>query len=192
MIIDHLLKRSPRERWIMAGALLAMVILASYLSAVSPSLQALAAAQGDLQTIQTNLGLQQRQLDWLRGETTASKKTLAQLQDVPCPWVPVDKADAVLQDLQSQAANLGLTVRSVVRERVIRMKMKEAPVAQLFVRLEMVGPHAGAMEMLRRLSKGPLSVGLEELSIRGSDEPPYDVDVMVLVRLPILEGTNHG
>jgi hypothetical protein len=48
------------------------------------------------------------------------------------------------------------------------------------------------MEMLRRLSKGSLAVGLEELSIVGSDEPPYDVLVMLLVRMPVLEGGGHA
>jgi type II secretory pathway component PulM len=192
MIIDRLLKRSPRERWILTAAFLALVIVACYVAAVAPSLEALTGARNDLHTIQTNLELQQRQLNWLRAETAASKKALAKLQDVPCPWVPATKADAVIQEFQKQAADLGLSVRSVTRERVVTMKLKDAPVALLFVRLEMSGSHASVMEILRRLSKGPLAIGLEELSIRGSDEPPYDVGVMVLVRLPVLEGANNG
>lgn len=192
MITERLLKRTPRERWVLAAVLLSLVGLACYLSAVAPSLQALAGAKSDLDTIQTSLELQQRQLNWLRAETEASKKALDQLKDVPCPWVPAAKADAVLQNLQKQASDLGLTVRSIVRERMTPMRMKDAPVSMLYVRLELSGPHAGIMEMLRRLSKGSLAVGLEELSLSGSDDPPYDVLVIVLIRMPVLEGGSHA
>jgi len=192
MITERLLKRSPRERWVLTGVLLVLVVLGCYLSAIAPSLQTLGGARNDLDTVQTSLELQQRQLNWLRAETDASKKTLAQLQDIPCPWVPTAKADTVIQGLQRQAGDLGLTVRSIVRERLTGMKLKDAPVSMLYVRLELSGPHASVMEMLRRLSKGSLAVGLEELSISGSDEPPYDVLVMLLVRIPVLEGGGHA
>jgi Tfp pilus assembly protein PilO len=192
MITEHLLKRTRRERWVLAGVLLALVVLAGYLSAIAPSLRSLDGVRSDLQTVQSSLDLQKRQLDWLRNETESSKKTLAQLKDVPCPWVPASKADAVIQDLQKQAAELSLSVRSILRERTTGMKLKDAPVALLFVRLEFTGPHASVMEMLRRLSKGSLAVGLEEISIKATDDHPYDVEVMLLVRLPVLEGANNA
>jgi len=194
MILEYLLKRSRRDRLILAGAALAVILLAGYVVAVGPSLASLSGARSDLETVQAGLDLQRRQLDWLRTETEARQKTLAQLQDAPCPWISADKVDGVLEELQKAAADLGLTVRAVIREHSepVRIKEGETQVALLAVRMELSGPYASVAELLRRLGKGPMAVGLQELSIKSADEPPYDVEVALVVRLPVVEGAKHA
>ncbi|HUU09431.1 MAG TPA: type II secretion system protein GspM [Phycisphaerae bacterium] len=190
MLVEFLVKRPVRERYALGGIVVVLVAVGCYTAGIQPALSAMARHEDDLQTTEKVLGLQQRQLNLLRAETKASQKTLDDLKDLPCPWVPTEQADMVLQGFQKEAADLGLSVRSVVRESVTGIQLKDAPrqVSVLLVRLELHGPYASVMEMFRRLSKGALAVGLEELSVKGSDEPPYDVDVVLRVRMPVVEG----
>lgn len=190
MLVEFLVKRPVRERYALGGIVAVLVAVGCYTAGIRPALSEMARYEDDLQTTQKVLALQQRQLNLLRAETKASQQTLDNLKDLPCPWVPAEQADVVLQGLQKEAADLGLSVLAVVRESVTGMRLKDAPqeVSVLLVRLELHGPYASVMEMFRRLSKGALAVGLEELSVKGSDEPPYDVDVVLRVRMPVVEG----
>ena len=142
---------------------------------------------------QSGLELQQRQLTVLRAETNACNRTLKTLEGIPCPWVAVDQADAVVQQWQKDAESLGLKVRSVVRERQTPMRLKgTTSVSLLVVKLEFHGSYANVMKMLARLEEGPTAVGLEEIVLKGLDETPYDVQVELLVRLPVVEGQSHA
>ncbi len=193
-MLEYLVRRSPRERWTWGIAALAVVALACYMAGVAPPLESLEGIEEDLATTETGLELQQRQLQILKAETTACEKVLADLKDVPCPWVPAAEADAHLQRWQREAAELGLTVRSVIRERQsdLRLGGEKAPVSILVVRLELHGPYAAVMAMLQRLGQGDAVTGLEELTLKGLDEPPYDVELVVLVRLAVGEGDSHA
>ncbi|KPJ76890.1 MAG: hypothetical protein AMK72_08295 [Planctomycetes bacterium SM23_25] len=194
MLVELLVKRTARERYALGAVVVVLAIMACYTAGISPAMDAAAAYQADLDTTEKVLLLQQTQLNLLQAETKASQRTIDQLKDLPCPWVEADRADVVLQEIQKQAEELGLSVRSVARESLTGLRLKEAsrPVQQLLVRLELDGPYASVMEMFRRLSKGNLAIGLEELSIEGTDEPPFDVAVVLRVRLPVVEGDDHG
>jgi len=193
MILEPLMKRTPRERWTLAGMALVLVAVVCYLAAVAPALSSLDSQRQNLETTRSGLDLQQRQLSWLRAQTGAAHKTLADLKDVPCPWISADKADGVLQEFQDDAASLGLAVHSIIREAVRpRLRGVQIPVSEIVVRLELAGPYSSVVEMMRRMSKKGVAVGLEELFIEGSDQPPYDVAVRLVVRLPAAEGANHA
>ncbi len=193
MLVEFLVKRAVRERYALGATVIVLAIVGCYTVEIRPAMDAAEGHEGDLRTTEKVLMLQQRQLNLLHAETKASQKTLDQLKDLPCPWVQADKADVVLQELQKEAENLGLSVRSVVRESLTVMRLKDAPrpVLRLLVRLELDGPYASVMEMFRRLSKGDLAVGVEELSLKGNDEPPFDVEVILRVRIPVVEGDDH-
>lgn len=194
MLVELLVKRTVRERCALGATVIVLAIVGCYTAGIRPAVEAAKGHEEDLNTTKNVLALQQRQLSLLQAETKASQRTLDQLKDLPCPWVQADKADVVLQGLQKEAENLGLSVRSVVRESVTGIRLKDTlrPVSQLLVRLELDGPYASVMEMFRRLSKGDLAIGLEELSLKGNDGPPFDVTVMLRVRMPIVEGEDHG
>jgi len=193
MILEPLMKRTPRERWTLTAMALALVAVIGYLAAVAPSLNSLDGGRKDLETVRSGLDLQQRQLSWLRTQTESARKTLDELKDVPCPWISADKADGVLQEFQDDAASLGLEVHSMVREPAspARLRGVQMPVSQIVVRLELAGPYSSVLEMMRRMSKKGVAVGLEELCMEGADRPPYDVTVKLVVRLPVVEGANH-
>lgn len=194
MLVDFLIKRPLRERYALGAIIVVLAGVGGYTAGICPALNAADGCEKDLETTEKVLALQQRQLSLLKAETRVSQRTLDQLRDLPCPWVPIEKADVVLQALQKEAAGLGLSVRSIIRESVTGIRLDDAPrpVLLLLVRVELNGPYASVMEMFRRLSKGDLVVGLEELSIRGADEPPYDVEVMLRVRLPVVEEEGEG
>ncbi len=193
MLVEFLVKRAVRERYALGATIVVFAIVGCYTAGIRPAMNAAEGHEGDLQTTEKVLILQQRQLNLLQAETKASQKTLDQLKDLPCPWVHADKADVVLQELQKEAETLGLSVRSVVRESLTGMRLKDVPrpVLRLLVCLEVDGPYASVMEMFRRLSKGDLAVGLEELALKGNDEPPFDVAVVLRLRMPVVEGDNH-
>jgi len=193
MLLDLLVKRAARERYALGMIVIIFAVVACYTAGISPALEAAQGHQEDLGMTEKVLMLQQTQLNLLQAETKASQRTLDQLKDLPCPWVHADRADAVLQEIQKQAEDLGLSVRSLARESVTELRLKDAPrpVLQLLVRLELDGPYASVMEMFRNLSKGNLAIGLEELSLEGTDQPPFDVSVVLRVRLPIVEGNDH-
>lgn len=193
MILEYLVKRSPRERLAWGLAALLVVLLVCYMAGVGPALQSLDGMREDIQTTHSSLELQQRQLRVLQAETEASHKTLEQLKGVPCPWVTADKADAFLQQWQKEAEDLGLTVRSVIRERQAGLGPKDAAqVSTLLVRMEVHGSYASVMTLLGRLGSGQAAVGIEDMVIKGLDEEPYDVEVSLLVRLPVVEGDSHA
>jgi len=193
MLLDLLVKRAARERYALGMIVIIFAVVACYTAGISPALEAAQGHREDLGMTEKVLMLQQTQLNLLQAETKASQRTLDQLKDLPCPWVHADRADAVLQEIQKQAEDLGLSVRSLARESVTALRLEDAPrpVLQLLVRLELDGPYASIMEMFRNLSKGNLAIGLEELSLEGTDQPPFDVSVVLRVRLPIVEGNDH-
>ena len=190
MILEYMVKRPSRERWILSASVVALAIVACYTAAIGPSLDTLEGTNEDLRTTETGLALQVRQLNLLRAKTKAAHATLAELKNVPCPWIRAADADALLQEFQAEASGLGLSVTSTIRERVakIRLTGSAEEVSVLTVRLELSGPPLSVMEMLRRLSRRSIAVGLQELVVKGSTDPPYDVAVTLLVRLPIMEG----
>ncbi|HUU90384.1 MAG TPA: type II secretion system protein GspM [Phycisphaerae bacterium] len=194
MLVEQLVKRTARERYALGMIVVVLAVVACYTAGISPALNAADGHKENLNTTEKVLLLQQTQLNLLRAETKVSQQTLDRLKDLPCPWVQADRADVVLQEIQKEAEGLGLSVHSVAREAVTGLRLKDAPrpVLQLLVRLELDGPYASVMEMFRRLSKGNLTIGLEELSLEGSDAPPHDVAVVLRVRLPVVEGDNHG
>jgi hypothetical protein len=55
------------------------------------------------------------------------------------------------------------------------------------VRLEVRGPYANVMALLDRLDDGTHAVGLEELDVRVGEEPPFDLAVMLVVRLGLTD-----
>lgn len=193
MLVEFLVKRAARERYALGAAIVVLAIVGCYTAGIRPAMDAAEGHEGDLRITEKVLVLQQRQLNLLQAETKASQKTLDRLKDLPCPWVQADKADVVLQELQKEAEALGLSVRSVVRESLTVMRLKDTPrpVLRLLVRLELDGPYASVMEMFRRLGKGDLAIGLEELSLKGNDEPPFDVAVVLRLRMPVVEGDDH-
>ena len=193
MLVEFLVKRAARERYALGATIVVLAIVGCYTAGIRPAMDTAEMHEGNLQTTEKVLVLQQRQLNLLQAETKASQKTLDQLKDLPCPWVQADKADVVLQELQKEAEALGLSVRSVVRESLSGMRLKDAPrpVLRLLVRLELDGPYASVMEMFRRLGKGDLAVGLEELSLKGNDEPPFGVAVVLRLRMPVVERDDH-
>jgi hypothetical protein len=97
--------------------------------------------------------------------------------------------------LQKEAAVLGLSVKSVVRERsTVGLKLKDpkVPVSVLMVRFDVGGPYGSVVELFRRLNKRSIAVGIEDLSIRGLDEPPFEVEASMLLRIPVAEGGKNG
>ena len=193
MILELLVKRSARERTAWGMVAILSVVGLCYVAGIAPALESLDGIRRDVATTQSGLELQQRQLTLLRAETNACNRTLKKLEGIPCPWVAVDQADAILQQWQKDAEGFGLRVRSVIRERQTAMRLKgDAPVSLLVVKLEFHGPYANVMKMLTRLKEGPTAVGLEEIIIKGLDEAPYEVDVELLVRLPVVEGQSHA
>jgi len=188
-----LVKRSARERTVWGMVAILSVVGLCYLAGLAPAMESLDGIQKDLAMSQSGLELQQRQLTVLRAETNACNRTLKTLEGIPCPWVAVDQADAVVQQWQKDAEGFGLRVRSVVRERQTPMRLKgTTSVSLLVVKLEFHGSYANVMKMLARLEEGPTAVGLEEIVLKGLDEAPYDVQVELLVRLPVVEGQSHA
>ncbi|MGB2936659.1 MAG: type II secretion system protein GspM [Phycisphaerae bacterium] len=195
MIIEFLIRRQPRERWLLGLTGFALALVGCYVAAISPAREAVAEDDQRLQTMHSNLDLQQRQLTLLRAETVSSHRRLAELADAVPPWIPAAEADALLQQWQALATEVGLTLESVTRESQTPMLLDEgAPaVSLLVVRLEVTGPYGNVMALLRRLSEGTHAVGLEELIVGVSDEPPFDLKVVLLLRLGIAdEGLRNG
>lgn len=193
MLVEQLAKRTARERYALGMIAGVLAVVAFYTAGISPAIDAAEGHKQNLNTTEKVLLLQQTQLNLLRAKTQASQKMLDRLKDLPCPWVHADRANVVLQEIQKEAEGLGLSVHSVSRESVTELRLEDAPrpVLQLLVRLELDGPYASVMELFRRLSKGDLAIGLEELSLEGSNEPPCNVAVTLRVRLPVVEGDDH-
>lgn len=194
MILDYLAKRTSRERAAWGVSALLVVGLVCYLTGVGPALEAYEGVHEDLATTESALALQRRQLTLLRADTVRCNQTLERLKEIPCPWVPTSEADALLQQWQKDAEEIGLSVQSVIRERQVAMRLAgfDTPVSLLVVQLELYGPYEAVMEMLGKLGEGNVAVGMEEITVKGFDTSPYDVEMSLLVRLPVFEGENDA
>jgi len=188
VIAERLIQRQPRERVLLGLTALAVVGVALYWAAYAPAQDVLAERQATLAERQANLNLQKQQMALLRSETAACRRTLDQLAGASEPWLRKDRADALLQQWQNLGAQLGVTVKAVARDR-----QAPAPAAAgqsgieiLIVRLEVQGPYGSIMAMLARLTEGTAAVGLEQMDLRVADQPPYDLDATILLRVAVV------
>ncbi len=196
MIVQYLIRRNKRERWMLGAVGLALAAVACYVAVIAPARQAVADHQEQLLTTEANLNLQQRQLTLLRAETAAARKNLEALADASPPWVTAVEADALLQQWQRLAVEVGLALESVSRERQAPVQMDTGParVSVLTVRLEVRGPYANVMAFMRRIEEGPQAVGLELLDVQVGETAPFDLRASLMVRLGVLaeEATREG
>ena len=209
MIIPYLVRRNRRERGLLGLTVLALAVVACYVSTIGPAREAVADHESQLVSARANLDLQQRQLTLLRAETAAARRSLEELSGAAPPWVNARRADAILQEWQNLAAEVGLTLQSVTRETqaALRLDTGAAPasavspgetrlaarpradghVSRVAVRLEVRGPYANVMALLDRLDDGTHAVGLEGLDVRVGEEPPFDLAVTLVVRLGLTD-----
>jgi len=196
VIVRYLIRRNKRERWMLGAVGLALAAVACYVAVIAPGRQAVADHQEQLFTTEANLNLQQRQLMLLRAETAVARKSLEALAGASPPWVTAVEADALLQQWQRLAAEVGLALESVSRERQAPVQMDTGParVSVLTVRLEVRGPYANVMAFMRRLEEGPQAVGLELLDVQVGETAPFDLRASLMVRLGVLaeEATREG
>jgi len=189
VIIQYLVRRNRRERWLLGLTVLVLAVVACYVATISPAREAVAEHESQLVSARANLDLQQRQLTLLRAETVTARRSLEELSGAAPPWVNARRADALLQEWQNLAAEVGLTLQSVTRESqaALRLDTGAAHVSSVAVRLEVHGPYANVMALLDRLDDGTHAVGLEELDVRVGEEPPFDLAVMLVVRLGLTD-----
>ncbi|MGB2755084.1 MAG: type II secretion system protein GspM [Phycisphaerae bacterium] len=189
MIIQYLVRRNRRERWLLGLTVLALAVVACYVATIGPAREAVADHESQLVSARANLDLQQRQLTLLRAETATARRSLEELSGAAPPWVNARRADALLQEWQNLAAEVGLTLQSVTRETqaALRLDTGAARVSSVAVRLEVRGPYANVMALLDRLDDGTHAVGLEELDVRVGEEPPFDLAVTLVVRLGLTD-----
>ncbi len=189
MIIQYLVRRNQRERWLLGLTVLVLAFVACYVATIGPAREAVADHESLLVSARANLNLQQRQLMLLRAETATARRSLEELSGAAPPWVNARRADALLQEWQNLAAEVGLTLQSVTRESqaALRLDTGAARVSSVAVRLEVRGPYANVMALLDRLDDGTHAVGLEELDVRIGEEPPFDLAVTLVVRLGLTD-----
>jgi len=189
VIIQYLVRRNRRERWLLGLTVLVLAVVACYVATISPAREAVADHESRLVSARANLNLQQRQLTLLRAETATARRSLEELSGAAPPWVNARRADALLQEWQNLAAEVGLTLQSVTRENqaALRLDIGAAHVSSVAVRLEVRGPYANVMALLDRLDDGTHAVGLEELDVRVGEEPPFDLAVTLVVRLGLID-----
>jgi type II secretory pathway component PulM len=189
VIIQYLVRRNRRERWLLGLTVLVLAVVACYVATIGPAREAVADHESQLVSARANLDLQQRQLTLLRAETATARRSLEELSGAAPPWVNARRADALLQEWQNLAAEVGLTLQSVTRESqaALRLDTGAARVSSVAVRLEVRGPYANVMALLDRLDDGTHAVGLEELDIRVGEEPPFDLAVILVVRLGLTD-----
>ena len=189
MIIQYLIRRNRRERWLLGLTVLALAVVACYVATIGPAREAVADHESQLLSARANLDLQQRQLTLLRAETATARRSLEELSGAMPPWMNARRADALLQEWQNLAAEVGLTLQSVTRENqaALRLDIGAARVSSVAVRLEVHGPYANVMALLDRLDDGTHAVGLEELDVRVGGEPPFDIAVTLVVRLGLTD-----
>ncbi|HET6440950.1 MAG TPA: type II secretion system protein GspM [Phycisphaerae bacterium] len=185
MIIQYLVRRNRRERWLLGLTVLVLSVVACYVATIGPAREAVADHESQLVSARANLDLQQRQLTLLRAETAGARRSLEELSGAAAPWVNARRADALLQEWQNLASEVGLTLQSVTRENqaALRLDIGAAHVSSVAVRLEVRGPYANVMALLDRLDDGTHAVGLEDLDVRVGEEPPFDLAVTLVVRL---------
>jgi hypothetical protein len=189
VILQYLVRRNRRERWLLGLTVLVLAVVACYVATISPAREAVADHESQLVSARANLDLQQRQLTLLRAETATARRSLEELSGAAPPWVNARRADALLQEWQNLAAEVGLTLQSVTRENqaALRLDTGAAHVSSVAVRLEVRGPYANVMALLDRLDDGTHAVGLEELDFRVGEEPPFDLAVTLVVRLGLTD-----
>ena len=189
MIIQYLVRRNRRERGLLGLTVLVLAVVACYVATIGPAREAVADHESQLVSARANLDLQQRQLTLLRAETATARRSLEELSGAAPPWVNARRADALLQEWQNLAAEVGLTLQSVTRENqaALRLDTGAARVSSVAVRLEVRGPYANVMALLDRLDDGTHAVGIEELDFRVGEEPPFDLAVMLVVRLGLTD-----
>ena len=189
MIIQYLVRRNRRERWLLGLTVLALAVVACYVATIGPAREAVADHESQLVSARANLDLQQRQLTLLRAETAGARRSLEELSGAAAPWVNARRADALLQEWQNLAAEVGLTLQSVTRETqaALRLDIGAAHVSSVAVRLEVRGPYANVMALLDRLDDGTHAVGIEELDVRVGEKPPFDLAVTLVVRLGLTD-----
>lgn len=189
MIIQYLVRRNQRERWLLGLTVLVLAFVACYVATIGPARETVADHESLLVSARANLNLQQRQLMLLRAETATARRSLEELSGAAPPWVNARRADALLQEWQNLAAEVGLTLQSVTRESqaALRLDTGAARVSSVAVRLEVRGPYANVMALLDRLDDGTHAVGLEELDVRIGEEPPFDLAVTLVVRLGLTD-----
>ena len=189
MIIQYLVRRNRRERGLLGLTVLVLAVVECYVATIGPAREAVADHESQLVSARANLDLQQRQLTLLRAETATARRSLEELSGAAPPWVNARRADALLQEWQNLAAEVGLTLQSVTRESqaALRLDTGAARVSSVAVRLEVRGPYANVMALLDRLDDGTHAVGLEELDFRVGEEPPFDLAVMLVVRLGLTD-----
>ena len=189
MIIQYLVRRNRRERGLLGLTVLVLAVVACYVATIGPAREAVADHESQLVSARANLDLQQRQLTLLRAETATARRSLEELSGAAPPWVNARGADALLQEWQNLAAEVGLTLQSVTRESqaALRLDTGAAHVSSVAVRLEVRGPYANVMALLDRLDDGTHAVGIEELDVRVGKEPPFDLAVTLVVRLGLTD-----
>jgi hypothetical protein len=189
VIIQYLVRRNRRERWLLGLTVLVLAVVACYVATIGPAREAVADHESQLVSARANLDLQQRQLTLLRAETATARRSLEELSGAAAPWVNARRADALLQEWQNLAAEVGLTLQSVTRESqaALRLDTGAARVSSVAVRLEVRGPYANVMALLDRLDDGTHAVGIEELDVRVGKEPPFDLAVTLVVRLGLTD-----
>jgi len=189
VIIQYLVRRNRRERGLLGLTVLVLAVVACYVATIGPAREAVADHESQLVSARANLDLQQRQLTLLRAETATARRSLEELSGAAPPWVNARRADALLQEWQNLAAEVGLTLQSVTRENqaALRLDTGAARVSSVAVRLEVRGPYANVMALLDRLDDGTHAVGIEELDFRVGEEPPFDLAVMLVVRLGLTD-----
>ena len=189
MIIQYLVRRNRRERGLLGLTVLVLAVVACYVATIGPAREAVADHESQLVSARANLDLQQRQLTLLRAETATARRSLEELSGAAAPWVNARRADALLQEWQNLAAEVGLTLQSVTRESqaALRLDTGAAHVFSVAVRLEVRGPYANVMALLDRLDDGTHAVGLEELDFRVGEKPPFDLAVTLVVRLGLTD-----
>jgi type II secretory pathway component PulM len=189
VIIQYLVRRNRRERWLLGLTVLVLSVVACYVATIGPAREAVADHESQLVSARANLDLQQRQLTLLRAETAVARRSLEELSGAAPPWVNARRADALLQEWQNLAAEVGLTLQSVTRESqaALRLDIGAAHVSRVAVRLEVRGPYANVMALLDRLDDGTHAVGLEQLDVRVGEEPPFDLAVTLVVRLGLTD-----
>ena len=189
MILQYLVRRNRRERWLLGLTVLVLAVVACYVATVGPAREAVADHESQFVSARANLDLQQRQLTLLRAETATARRSLEELSGAAPPWVNARRADALLQEWQNLAAEVGLTLQSVTRESqaALRLDTGAARVSSVAVRIEVRGPYANVMALLDRLDDGTHAVGLEELDVRVGEKPPFDLAVTLVVRLGLTD-----
>ncbi|MCX5648130.1 MAG: type II secretion system protein GspM [Planctomycetota bacterium] len=189
MILQYLVRRNRRERGLLGLTVLVLAVVACYVATIGPAREAVADHESQLVSARANLDLQQRQLTLLRAETATARRSLEELSGAAPPWVNARRADALLQEWQNLAAEVGLTLQSVTRESqaALRLDTGAAHVFSVAVRLEVRGPYANVMALLDRLDDGTHAVGLEELDFRVGEKPPFDLAVILVVRLGLTD-----